>query len=472
MIIHVVQRGETLWSIANRYRVTIARIIEINELAYPNQLVVGQSLVIPTPYTAHTVRSGETLWMIADRYGITVDDIVRANHMTNPSLIYPGTTLQIPARKHIIQTGETLWKIAQTYGTTIDDILKVNQIQNPNLLYPGVPIIIPRQKPTIITNAFTYHSGKEAEQIVEKVAEHLTYLATFAYVIQPDGSLKLYMADDSDAIRICLAKRCIPMMSITNFTVTEAGENVAHAVLASEENKQRLLNNILKIMKEKNYRALNIDFENVLPADRELYNQFLEQAVDTLHREGYFVSTSLAPKISAEQKGLLYEAHDYPAHGRIADFVVLMTYEWGYRLGPPRSISPLNEIKRVLDYAVSVIPRKKILMGFQLYARDWRIPHVQGQEAETFSPQEAVARAIKYGATIQYDPISASPFFRYTDEQGRRHEVWFEDARSAQAKFDTIKDYNLLGVSYWVLGYPFPQNWVLLEDNFKIQKLI
>ncbi|GAE43845.1 spore cortex-lytic enzyme [Mesobacillus boroniphilus JCM 21738] len=199
---------------------------------------------------------------------------------------------------------------------------------------------------------------------------------------------------------------------------------------------------------------MNIDFENVLPADREHYNTFLQEAVDALHKEGYFVSTSLAPKVRADQKGLLYEAHDYPAHGRIADFVVLMTYEWGYRFGSPQAVSPLNEIRRVLDYAITAIPRNKILMGFQLYARDWIIPHVQGQEAETYSPQEAVSRAIRYGAAIQYDTVAASPYFRYTDEQGREHEVWFEDARSAQAKFDLIKQYNLRGVSYWCLATP------------------
>ncbi|HWO75270.1 MAG TPA: LysM peptidoglycan-binding domain-containing protein [Bacillus sp. (in: firmicutes)] len=472
MLIHVVQIGEMLWQIANRYRVTIAQIVETNELVNPNQLAVGQSLVIPTVDMYHIVRPGEALWMIAQRYGTTVDALIRANQITNPSLIYPGTRLIIPALQHTIQPGETLWQIANRYGTTIQAIIKASQIQNPDLLYPGVTLIIPRRKPTIVSNAFTYHSGAEAERIVGEIAEHLTYLATFAYVIQPDGSLQLFMEDDTDAIQAGLAQGAVPMMSISNFTVTEAGENIAHAVLASEENRERLLTNILSVMKAKGYQGLNIDFENVLPQDRELYNQFLQRAVDTLHQEGFFVSTSLAPKISGEQKGLLYEAHDYPAHGRIADFVVLMTYEWGYRKGPPRAISPLNEIKRVLDYAVSVIPRKKILMGFQLYARDWLIPHVQGQEAETFSPQEAIARAVRYGATIQYDSIAASPFYRYTDEQGRGHEVWFEDARSAQAKFDTIKDYNLLGVSYWVLGYSFPQNWVLLEDNFKIRKLI
>jgi spore germination protein len=472
MIIHVVQRGEVLWQIANRYRVSVSQIVETNELPNPNQLVVGQSLVIPTYNVFHTVKPGEALWMIAQRYGASIDAIIMANQITNPSLIYPGTILIVPALRHTIQPGEMLWQIARRYETTVQAIVKANQIENPNLLYPGTELIIPRQKPTIVSNAFTYHSGTEAERIVGDVAEHLTYLATFAYVIQADGSLVLYMEDDTDAIQAGLAENAVPMMSITNFTVTEAGVNIAHAVLAGEENRERLLTNILTIMRSKQYKGLNIDFENVSPDDRELYNQFLQLAVDTLHPEGYFVSTSLAPKVSGEQKGLLYEAHDYPAHGRIADFVVLMTYEWGYRKGPPQAISPLNEIKRVLDYAVSVIPSQKILMGFQLYARDWIIPHVLGQEAETFSPQEAIARAVKYGATIQYDPISASPFFRYKDEQGRGHEVWFEDARSAQAKFDTIKDYNLLGVSYWVLGFSFPQNWVLLEDNFTIKKLM
>jgi spore germination protein len=332
-------------------------------------------------------------------------------------------------------------------------------------------LVIPRRKPTIETNAFTYHSGEEVKQMVGEVAEYLTYLAPFAYVIQEDGSLVLYMQNDKDAIDAGIVKNAVPMMSITNFTATKSGENLAHSVLASQEHRDALVKNIISIMKEKGYKGLNIDFEGVLSGDRELYNQFLQHAVDVLHGEGYFVSTSLAPKESAEQKGILYEAHDYPAQGRIADFVVLMTYEWGYRMGPPQAVSPLNKIKDVLNYAVSVIPREKILMGFQLYARDWIIPHVQGQEAETYSPQEAVARALKYGVAIQYDPVAASPYFHYTDTQGKNHEVWFEDARSAQAKFNTIKEYQLRGVSYWVLGYPYPQNWALLGDNFTIKKI-
>jgi spore germination protein len=425
MLIHVVKAGESLWRIANTYRVSMASIIDINELTDPGRLVIGQALVIPEvgEESVHTVKAGESLWKIAQTYGTTVQNIIQANNITNPSLIYPGQRLTIPG-------------------------------------------II---KPSIAVNGYIYIYGQAAVPIVREVGEYLTYSSPFAYLIREDGSMQAI--DDQPALEVGRNLGVVPMMSITNFTSTYRGENLASVVLNSPEIRGRLLTNILQIMREKGYRGLNIDFENVLPADREAYNTFLQEAVTRLHAEGYFVSSALAPKTSATQAGLLYEAHDYEAHGRIADFVILMTYEWGYRKGPPQAISPLNQIRRVLDYAVTVIPRRKIYFGFQIYARDWLLPHAAGQEAETFSMQEAMARAVRYGTVIQYDTVTQSPFFRYRDERGRSHEVWFEDARSAQAKFDTVKEYNLGGISYWALGYPFPQNWALLKDNFRIQKL-
>lgn len=470
MIIHVVKPGESLWQIAGYYRVTIPSIVDINELQDPNRLVIGQALLIPTEDFIHTVKYGETLWSIAQAYGTTLQEIVQANRIANPSNIFPGQQLFIPAQRHRIQYGETLGSISQRYGVTLEDLLKVNKIESPNLIVPGTILVIPRRRrPIIEVNGYLIDFGTSAVPIVKEVGEHLTYLMPFAYRIQADGGLE--PVDDVPAIQTAKAENVVPILSITNFTHREAGSSLAHTVLSSPQIQERLLSNILAVMKEKGYKGLNIDFENVLPADRELYNQFLQRAVNRLHPEGYTVSSALAPKTSETQRGTLYEAHDYEAHGRILDFVILMTYEWGYRLGPPQSISPLNEIRAVLDYAVSVIPREKIFFGFQLYARDWLLPHVKGQEAETFDMQEAVRRAVKYGAPIQYDVRTQSPFYRYKDEQGRIHEVWFEDARSTQAKFNTVKEYGLRGISYWVLGYPFPQNWALLEDNFTVRKL-
>lgn len=375
---------------------------------------------------------------------------------------------------HVVLPGETLGQIASYYNISIESIIDANDLQNLNQLAVGQSLVIPieapdKERPVIDVNAYIYLL-EQAEPIIREVGADLTYLCPFTYIIQENGDLRAL--NDSSSIRTAYEENAAPMMCIANFTTTSMGENLAHVVLSSPAIIQTLLTNILSIMREKGYMGLNIDFENVLPADGELYNQFIQLTVNTLHPEGYFVSSALAPKTGPEQVGLLYEAHDYPAHGRILDFVILMTYEWGYRFASPQAISPLNEIRRVLDYAVTVIPRDKIFFGFLIYARDWLLPHVQGQAAETFSNREALQRAIDHGAIIQYDEIAQSPFYRYTDSEGRLHEVWFEDARSAQAKFDIVKEYGLAGISYWALGYPFPENWILLEDNFTISKII
>lgn len=378
---------------------------------------------------------------------------------------------------HVVQSGEALWGLSQQYGVMMDQIITANQLDTPDKLVVGQALVIPTapqpqtaSKPVIDVNAYTINTGEVGAEEILEVGKDLTYWMPFAYRMRNDGGLDVI--DDTAMLQAAATERVVPVLCITNFSATETGSSLAHTILASPEIQNRLLANILGVMKEKGYRGINVDFENVLPADRELYNQFLQRTVDQLHPEGYFVSTALAPKVSSDQQGLLYEAHDYEAHGRIVDFVVLMTYEWGYRLGPPQAISPLNEIKRVLDYAVTVIPRDKIFFGFQIYARDWLLPYVQGEEAETFSQQEAIRRAVEHEVAIRYDPTAQAPFFHYTDADGRSHEVWFEDARSAQAKFDMVKAYNLRGISYWVLGYPFPQNWLLLEDNFVIRKRV
>lgn len=470
MLIYVVKPGDSLWRISNNFNVSVSKIISANGLEYPSNLLIGQSLIIPTEDTIHIVKFGETLWNIAQYYRVPLQTLINTNRLNNPSSIYPGLQLYVSAAKYQVRPGESLYQIAQRYGISLERLIEVNNIQDISLIYPGTILIIPRKRTYTYVNAYIYEFTESSVPIVREAGPYLTYLAPFAYRIKEDGSLE--PIDDSAIIKTSYAEKTVPMMAITNFTSTELGHNLAHNVLSNNAIIEKLITNIINTMKEKGYQGVNIDFENVLPADRENYNKFLELTVKRLHAQNYFVSTALAPKTKESQQGLLYEAHDYAAHGRIVDFVVLMTYEWGYRFGPPQPVSPLNQIIKVLDYAVTVIPRKKIFFGFQLYARDWVIPHVQGMQAETFSMQEAIRRAVKHEVMINFDRVSQTPFYRYTDDQGKRHEVWFEDARSAQAKFDTVKAYNLKGTSYWALGYPFPQNWTLLKDNFDIIKLI
>ena len=178
---------------------------------------------------------------------------------------------------------------------------------------------------------------------------------------------------------------------------------------------------------------------------------------------------ALAPKTYAQQPGVLYEGHDYAALGEAADAVLLMTYEWGYTYGPPMAVAPLPQVRQVLQYALTVIPPEKIFLGVPTYGYDWPLPYERGvTRAESLSPEQALALARDFGAAIRYDETAQAPFFRYFAADGREHEVWFEDARSAQAKLSLAAENGLQGLGLWNLMRQFPQFYLVLNAQYNI----
>jgi len=420
------------------------------------------------------VNPGESLWQIANRYGVTVDSIIRLNDLDQPERLVPGQALVIPTvgGYYTIQQGDSFYSIANRFGVSLQNLIQANPNVDPTQLQAGQVVRIPQApRPIIESNAYLQPSTAERDRaLVREHAELLTYFSIFEYRVLRTG--ELVEPNDAEALEAIRATNARPMMVLANFEEGNFSPEIARAIFTNPTAREAMIASIIRTMKDKGFRALNIDFENMYADDREPYNQFLREITARLHQEGFLVSTALAPKTSATQVGQWYEAHDYRAHGEIVDFVVIMTYEWGWSGGPPMAVAPIPQVRAVLDYAVSVIPPDKIMMGAPLYGYDWTLPFVPGGKfARAFSPKAAVAQARNVGASIQYDPVSQAPYYSYYDAEGKEHVVWFEDARSMQAKFDIIRNYGLRGISYWVLGNPFPQNWALLRDNFIIRKI-
>lgn len=241
-------------------------------------------------------------------------------------------------------------------------------------------------------------------------------------------------------------------------------------MLTNAEMQAALIAQILDTIAAKGYQGLDVDFEYVPGAQREAYADFIRRLRARLSPMGLPVIVALAPKNFAGQPGLLYEAHDYALLGAAADFVLLMTYEWGYTAGPPMAVAPLPNVRRVLDYAVTEIPRQKIYLGIPNYGYDWPLPFVQGKtRAKSLSNQAAVELAVRYGADIHFDQTAQSPWFEYTAAGGVPHVVWFEDARSMSAKLRLISEYGLYGAGYWNLMRPYPQGWTVLDALYEVE---
>lgn len=423
VIIHVVQPGETLNTIAEQYGVTPERLIIDNELPNPENLVVGQSMIVRIPTEVYTVQPGDTLASIASSYDITTKDLLRNN---------PWAAVELNPGQILVITFEEESKLS-------------------NALINGYAY------PFIDRNTF------------RKTLPFLTYQSLFTYGFTPEGDL--VPLDDSELIGIGYQEGVRPIMMLAPVNAEmNFDSQIAHDMFVNEAGQSRLIDNIVATMQEKGYVGLDIDFEFILPEDRQLFINFISNVKNRLEPLGLLTFVALAPKTSGEMTGLLYEAHDYPAIGAIADIVLLMTYEWGYLYGPPMATAPLNNVRQVLEYGVSVIPREKILMGIPNYAYDWALPFVQGESmAEAITNQEAIARAARYGVTIEFDEAAQAPFYYYTDEQGVQHVVWFDDARSMNAKLGLIPEFQIRGAGVWQIMNFFPALWMVVNELFNIE---
>ena len=133
------------------------------------------------------------------------------------------------------------------------------------------------------------------------------------------------------------------------------------------------------------------------------------------------------------------------------------------------AVSPLPNVRQVLEYALTEIPPEKIFLGFSNYGYDWPLPFVRGEtRGQSISNQRAIELAVQYQIAIQYDETAQAPYFHYTDNAGTVHEVWFEDARSLDARLRLIAEYGLLGGGIWNMMRPFPQIWLLLDGLFEL----
>lgn len=377
---------------------------------------------------------------------------------------------------YVVKPGDTIDRIAAAYGITTESIIYNNQLLYPYALAIGQALLLSVQTASApaypaYTNGYAYPFIHK--EVLDATLPYLTSLSVFSYGFTTEGVLIPPSLDDSFMITAAYASDTRPILTLTPFGPDGQFNNyLITAMVNNEEVKTALLQNLLSVMEEKGYLGVDIDFEYILPQDRIPFADFVADTNAFLSPYGYTVSVALAPKISDDQPGLLYEGKDYALLGEAADSVLLMTYEWGYTYGPPMAVAPINKVRQVVDYAVTRIDPAKIDLGIPNYGYDFTLPYERGvSKARTIGNLEAVQIAIDHSVPISFDETAMSPYFQY-EEDGITHEVWFEDVRSLREKFSLLPAYGLRGVGYWQIMRFFRANWLLLQDTFQIVKLL
>ncbi len=374
---------------------------------------------------------------------------------------------------YVVQPGDTVDSIAKAYGISVDTLIQDNQIVFPYALAIGQALFVDLGTRAVDRSLRVsgYAYPFISEWVLRQTLFYLSELPIFSYGFTKDGVLIPPSVSEDWMISLAKEFGTAPILTLTPFDENGNFSNyLISAIVNNQTATETLIQNLLNIMYQKGYVGIDIDFEYILAEDRDAFTDFVRRVTEQMRENGFHTSIALAPKSSKEQKGLLYEGKDYGALGEIVDHALLMTYEWGYTYGPPMAVAPINQVQRVVEYAVTEIPSSKLDLGIPNYGYDWPLPYERGvTAATTIGNVQAIQIAIAYGVPIQFDEIAQSPYFTYESE-GIQHEVWFEDVRSIQQKFNLIKEFGLGGCGYWQIMRWWKANWKLLDKNFYIPK--
>lgn len=380
---------------------------------------------------------------------------------------------------YTVQPGDSLDSIAVRYDISSGTIAYDNQIPYPYALTPGAGLLLSQASMQLnpddifVTGSGRYaYSGGYAypfinRWILEQTLPYLSDLFVFSYGFTTEGILIPPLWDDSFMISLAKEMGTAPILTLTPFGPDGLFNNaLIHSIVNSPDATARLIGELTVQMETRGFAGVDIDFEYVLSEDRIPFAEFVRKVRNAMTPLGCITSVALAPKISDTQEGLLYGGKDYALLGDAADYVLLMTYEWGYTYGPPMAVAPLDKVRQVVEYALTRIPAEKINLGIPNYGYDWPLPYERGvTKARTLGNIEARQLAISQGVPIEFDGPGQSPHFTYTSD-GILHEVWFEDVRSIHAKYGLIREYDLRGMSVWQIMQLFRGMWLLQADEF------
>ncbi len=471
---YTVKGGDTLYFIAKRFGTTVQEIMRANNY-YSTWIYPGQVLLVPTTGSwdlsnggfEYTVKPGDTLYLLARRFGTTVQEIMRASNYYS-TWLWIGQTLRIPVEPNQpLQVPEG----NQAGPGSADDGSSAPAPPGPPSSEEGEEGVVPVSgeqvsRPEGEFAVFGYYvedwEGDVAGyQTLTANSEVIDALVSFQYTVDAMGNLT--GKDYSEMMNLARSRGLRVYALVHNLTGGGFNRSIAHSVLTNPTIRQNLVNNILRVLRSGAYAGVNIDIENVPPADRHAYTEFVRELAEKLHPNGLEVTLSIPAKFHDDPNNGWSGGFDYSALGRYADKIMIMTYDEHWATGPPGPIASLGWVDKVASYAATQIPPDKVFLGISAYGYDWN-EVTRATKALTY--EQAVQGAQARGVRIRWDNTAQEPYYRYQGPDGP-HTVYFASKESTALRLEVVKKYGLGGIAIWRLGQEDPGIWPLIAQELK-----
>lgn len=276
----------------------------------------------------------------------------------------------------------------------------------------------------------------------------MSSVGPFWYKVAKDGSIE---SKEDAAVYEKMRK-----MGLKVYPLVTNKREATDAILGDENIRQTAVDNLVKLIKSKNYDGINIDFELLAPSHRQNLTAFMEALYPKMKAINKTVIISVFPQVDVHES--VSGAYDYQNLAKFTDYVQIMTYDNHWSTSAPGAIAPIDWYEKNIQYAIENCGgAHKVLVGVSAYGYNWD----KNNKGETITYPDAVVLAEQKGAEIKYDESVEAPYFKYDD-----HEVWFENARSIAAKLTVVAKYNPAGIAVWRIGQEQPEMWQEIDKIF------
>ncbi|HHY90128.1 MAG TPA: LysM peptidoglycan-binding domain-containing protein [Clostridiales bacterium] len=449
----------------------------------------------------YVVQPGDTLYTIAQRYGTTVESIMVLNNLTS-TLLMVGQTLQIPLYTEAVVTVDSA-NIRRWAGVQYPILtqvarnarLPVTGVQNNWYrvrLHNGIEGWIRRdlverfvyggEKPIIVLLGFyTLEEGPalpSSYQSFVSNTESISELGMFMFRIREANPTEIEKFGDfsdqyvSDIVSIG-HRQNVKMLAVIHNLLYRRGDvtaskNVIRTLVSSSQNRQAFIQNVINLIEQYGLDGVNMDIEDVYLEDSEGVSALYTELGAALAARGYYLSASVPARVSDEPFNPFSDPFDYAAIGSAVDeFVVMLYNEHGWPGSGPGPVVSIGWMERVLRYTMTKMPKEKIVAAVSVFGFDFNL--TTGRN--TYVTYEmAIALANRYGQEVIFDQETKTPMFSYTDEQGNQHEVWFENRESLYAKIQLADQLGIKGVALWRLGMEDPSIWPMLREDVVVKR--
>ncbi len=318
------------------------------------------------------------------------------------------------------------------------------------------------EDPFFVVGSIPYWDQPRAYAMFQKHVDDMDGLVLFWYRLDENGNIGKYGSalEDMSIVRFAQDKDVKALALIANLPDEgnwDSGR--VQKVIDTAEARRVHIASIVELIESKGFDGVNIDYEFLQDSQAADYTAFVNELGAALDSRGKM----LVVAIHAQLQGTETRGQNIPSLTG-ADYLAYMTYDQHYETSDPGANAEIGWMRNVLEYATSQgVPMKKILLGIPMDGYDWTNDHGEWHTANGVDYQSALVLATQKNATIEYDTSVEAPFFKYTDDAGALHEVWFEDVRSFKPKYELAREFGVGGLLPWKFGAEDERIYDILE---------